>query len=476
MTEGLLSPDIKKIRDIIIPFVKETNKTRVADQNKVKEINKLNNDIIGLAVMKLFTIDEYFSNFILLIQRDIDYTYPAPAAVTFSSDMNYHLIINPISLYQTASTIPEVSAILQHEALHILHRHIQQYSGLENKENAMQINVGSDCAINQEIQGLPDGCVTLQNLNDITEKNLSANQDSVYYVNSLNNKKAKKNMKDMFGDKADTQNNSNGSSQQSDGSSSDNQQQGNQNGQGNQTDDSDNNSNNKQSDSSSSDNNSDNQQQGKAGNQVGDLPNGNGSGNNGLDGKGPISGLPGGGNQFGKVSMEHEHDSWKKAEKYDPKTMDDSLKEIGNVAANRTRGDIPTMIKETLDKLNEPAKLNWKSVLKRGMGRIRVPYRMSINRMNRHFPRRLDLKGRTADHIMDIYVAVDTSGSMGSDELKYCFREIFGMLKTFNSFKLTIIENDAEIHNVYEAKDIHDVTTTVHGRGGELKNKRLLTL
>jgi predicted metal-dependent peptidase len=78
---------------------------------------------------------------------------------------------------------------------------------------------------------------------------------------------------------------------------------------------------------------------------------------------------------------------------------------------------------------------------------------------------RFDIKGRISDRKVKCAVAIDTSGSMGEEELKYVFTEIFSILDSLR-FELTIIECDCEIQRVYTAKCLNDVDTKVKGRGG----------
>lgn len=54
---------------------------------------------------------------------------------------------------------------------------------------------------------------------------------------------------------------------------------------------------------------------------------------------------------------------------------------------------------------------------------------------------------------------------MSKKLLEKVFTEIFTILKT-KEFHLTVIECDAEIQTVYEAKTMSDVRLEVHGRGG----------
>ena len=74
---------------------------------------------------------------------------------------------------------------------------------------------------------------------------------------------------------------------------------------------------------------------------------------------------------------------------------------------------------------------------------------------NRRCPERTDILGHVNDRCVNIMVAVDTSGSVSDDELKYFFNEVFNIIKDFN-FSLRIVECDSSINNVYTIKSKND--------------------
>lgn len=81
-------------------------------------------------------------------------------------------------------TYEEVAAVIEHEVLHILFDHIStmKHDPLIDKHVS---NIAMDCSINQYIQSLPKGCVTLDVVNKITKKKLNAHENWEYYYGHL---------------------------------------------------------------------------------------------------------------------------------------------------------------------------------------------------------------------------------------------------------------------------------------------------
>jgi predicted metal-dependent peptidase len=156
---------------------------------------------------------------------------------------------------------------------------------------------------------------------------------------------------------------------------------------------------------------------------------------------------------------------------YDEKSEDvkDKIKSmIAEVYRNmdeKTRGTIPGAIEEKIKALLKKPEISWKDLLRKYVGVIPVPHRSTKMRLNRRQPERADLSGQLPKRHIELVVAIDTSGSMSSSDIAYVINEIFNIVKDYDS-KITIIECDAEIGKVYEAKRASDVQTKVTGRGG----------
>ena len=157
-------------------------------------------------------------------------------------------------------------------------------------------------------------------------------------------------------------------------------------------------------------------------------------------------------------------------EESDPEEQKDRIlslvSDVFNNLDDKQRGAMPGALIEQIKALLAPPAINWKQILRKMIGSVPVPHRKTRRRLNRRQPERGDLSGRLPRRIVDIVVAIDTSGSMGSREISYCLNEIFNMVKDYEGSKVTIVECDMEIGKIYEAKKLTDVQTKVSGRGG----------
>lgn len=130
-------------------------------------------------------------------------------------------------------------------------------------------------------------------------------------------------------------------------------------------------------------------------------------------------------------------------------------------------GEIPGEVLRIIDDLINP-KLNWKELLQRYVSaKIKEDY--SWTRPNRrHFPR-FYLPSLYSDAIGHITIAIDTSGSITDADITAMLTEIKNLYEEYKPSKLTIMDCDWSIHNVYEVErdnleDILDLKFT--GGGG----------
>ena len=156
-------------------------------------------------------------------------------------------------------------------------------------------------------------------------------------------------------------------------------------------------------------------------------------------------------------------------ENEDPSEMKEKIKsmvsEVYNNMSEKARGTMPGALIEQIKQLLKKPELNWKQILRKYVGAIPVPHRSTRTRLNRRQPYRADLSGQLPKRHVELVLAIDTSGSMANEDIAYVINEIFNIVKDYDS-KITIIECDAEIGKVYEAKKARDVQTKVSGRGG----------
>ena len=141
------------------------------------------------------------------------------------------------------------------------------------------------------------------------------------------------------------------------------------------------------------------------------------------------------------------------------------VKKVSDGIPEESRGLFPAYQQEALKKILAPPEIKWETVLKKYIGLIPIPYKKTKMRLNRRQPERFDIPGRINDRTIRIITAIDTSGSMSNEMLEKVFVEIFSILKN-SKFELTIIECDAEIGRIYQARTMKDIKLKVTGRGG----------
>ena len=360
------------------------------------------NELLIFALIK--ETDNFFGNVTIQLNRRIDFGCKAPAAVAYKG-LHFDLIINPALLYKY--TLAEMKAILIHECYHIICKHLPRTLPLFKKYPQTILNLATDCAINQYINGLPDGCVTPQSLKSQwkVKGELELERESEYYI---------KRLLEEYKDNEDFK-------QQVDN-------QENQKGQGG----------------------------------------GEGQGQGG--GEGPKPGDPDYDGTNGPLETEEQygdaHGSWEESDQsQNMENADDVVKDILNQAQAKSRGRIPSKVVEAIAKLNEKPIISWQEELRRYTGQLSKPYKKTITRKSRRQPERADLRGRLNDHVVEIVVAIDTSGSMDNKTIEYCLNEVFAIAK-YQETKITVIECDCNITRVYEAKTPRDIKKDVTGRGG----------
>lgn len=161
------------------------------------------------------------------------------------------------------------------------------------------------------------------------------------------------------------------------------------------------------------------------------------------------------------------HDHWKdfqglsEAEKTLISNQTDHI--VKQVAAQvmKSRGTVPAELQEYVDslfKVNPPV-FNWKAYFRRLIG---FAIDVFIKKCHRKVSKRFDgAAGIKMKHKHDILVAIDTSGSVSTQELKDFISEIYHIYKA--GAGVDVIECDAQIHRIYPFKGTFDGKFT--GRG-----------
>lgn len=104
----------------------------------------------------------------------------------------------------------------------------------------------------------------------------------------------------------------------------------------------------------------------------------------------------------------------------------------------------------------EKAEIPWQVVLKSILPTVKSGYKKTITRKNRRQPERLDLRGRLPSSEAELIVAIDISASIKEDDIHKILIEVISITANTKN-KVTIIECDNEIRNIYELRNEKDI-------------------
>ena len=151
-------------------------------------------NIIEKAIKHLLDTKPFYACFFLASQVKYDHPQVPTAAATMTK-------IGPMLIFNTEFiskfTAAEVSGIVEHEVLHLLFEHVNAVKAYPSIVPNIA-NIAMDCSINQYIQGLPSGGVTLDGLNKDLNLNLLPNETWQYYYAALMQKREELKGKDSF--------------------------------------------------------------------------------------------------------------------------------------------------------------------------------------------------------------------------------------------------------------------------------------
>lgn len=138
---------------------------------------------------------------------------------------------------------------------------------------------------------------------------------------------------------------------------------------------------------------------------------------------------------------------------------------IQSKASGDAPGTIPGEIDIFLQRLLNP-KLPWQAILRKYLQNL-TKNDYSWRKPNRRFFPEYHLPSLYGHGLINLVVAVDTSGSVSDDEFQQIVSEIASILKMMKPSKLTVLQFDTTLKEVVEVKslkELKDVKFT--GRGG----------
>ena len=126
--------------------------------------------------------------------------------------------------------------------------------------------------------------------------------------------------------------------------------------------------------------------------------------------------------QAAKNGMVGDHGKWNESQG-DEQAAKEITRQMTETATQKSRGMSPSECSEAINMLKMKEQINWKKELRKIVGNKKANSKLTIKKNDRRFPDRKDLRGKTRDHVADILVILDVSGSMSDEEVLYGLNE-----------------------------------------------------
>lgn len=156
-----------------------------------------------------------------------------------------------------------------------------------------------------------------------------------------------------------------------------------------------------------------------------------------------------------------DHGTWKDSDVSEDEARQ-IVKQIVEQAASNSQGNVPGHLKEFIDKLVKPV-VRWREIIRRFLGRHVGGCRRTFSRRNRRHDI-FGIKGVSHHAVATLGVIVDTSGSIGSDDLRQFFAEIEAIGSKTKTWVLQFDAKFQSFHKHYRRGDWKKIP--IAGRGG----------
>lgn len=147
----------------------------------------------------------------------------------------------------------------------------------------------------------------------------------------------------------------------------------------------------------------------------------------------------------------------------------DEIKEavLAAAQASDNAGNLPAGVKRLIKDLTEP-QMNWRELLRMQLeSTLKSDYTwMRASRRGWHMD--AVMPGMKTEPMIDIAVAIDTSGSIGERMLKDFLSEIAGIMEQFPAYKIHVFTFDTEVHNPqqYDSENLDSIADYEPKGGG----------
>jgi len=147
----------------------------------------------------------------------------------------------------------------------------------------------------------------------------------------------------------------------------------------------------------------------------------------------------------------------------------DEIKEaVLSAAQTCEAGNLPSGVKRLIQDLTEP-QMDWRELLRMQLeSTIKSDYTW-MRSSRKGWDMDAVMPGMRATEAIDIAVAIDTSGSISSDQCKDFLSEIKGIMESFDSYRIHVFTFDTDTYNPqqYDSDNLEDITEyDIQGGGG----------
>jgi predicted metal-dependent peptidase len=154
--------------------------------------------------------------------------------------------------------------------------------------------------------------------------------------------------------------------------------------------------------------------------------------------------------------------------KADRDAIKDEIKEAMLQAAQACgAGNLPAGVKRLVKDLTEPM-IGWKELLEQQIqSTIKSDYTFARpGRKSWHMD--AILPGTKPGETIDVFIGIDTSGSITDNDLKIFLSEIKGIMESYDEYKIHVVGWDTQVHNsgIFTSENLADIAEFHPGGGG----------
>lgn len=136
----------------------------------------------------------------------------------------------------------------------------------------------------------------------------------------------------------------------------------------------------------------------------------------------------------------------------------------------KSRGTLPGNLKSYIEDLLTPPRVPWTKILRNKVINTQRYRRVrSVGRPRRRHigvPRLMKFPGHSKERRFTVAFCLDTSCSMGQEELQQAMSELQGLQKADSDIEIHVVECDASVGRVYTVGPHDEIKREVTGRGG----------